>query len=194
MQTIARREQWVRRVITSEDLYGPKMFGVHFHPPGSVPVTLDDVQRHAREQAVLVIDSHKKSLARARQVYETLMNRMLLALNGTPELLRDEQGDYVRGEPTEQFPLGEPQFAPWTGNRESPADVLGKLSASLVRFIGLERQAYGLDVLSINDPAADADTRDSAIKAELSALEDKLNSIAAGKAEPPPPRVEQEEN
>lgn len=192
LETVAREQGWVRRRLTADDIYGSSTFGLRPHDPGAIQPTGDEIRKAAIVQAMQVVQCHRKDVARARALYETLLTRALMALNGTPEVLRDSMGDPILDDDGHEQPL------PWTGNRESPGDLLGKLTGALVRIVGIERQAYGLEVLGVRDiDESDGNSVENSLKNDLAALEDKLDSIAkdkAAQAELPAPPVEKPES
>ncbi len=113
----------------------------------------DDVMRVRRLTQSALIEHHHSSIARLRRLTDRMFDAVTMALDGEvvpPNLL---------------------------SQRESTADLLEKLSRTLVRCIGLERQAYDLDVLSVNeDTPAEGTTESEVVVNE--ALE-QLDSLAA---------------
>jgi hypothetical protein len=116
------------------------------------------------EQAVLsaaqVVSLHRKDVARLRDIASTLVDRLGLELAG--KLLPDPLTGHV---------------LPCRGSRESPADLLEKLSRVMVRTTEIERQAYGLRTFS-----PEAEATDAQLQEELDRLTEQLERAATEKA------------
>ena len=88
-----------------------------------------------------------------------LVDRLGIILSGKP--LTNENGEIM----------------PCLGSRESPADLLEKLSRVMVRSTEIERQAYGLKTFNPETAATDAE-----LQAELDKLTEEVEQIAREKA------------
>lgn len=163
LTTTAKRCGWLRRELQAEDLYGD---GATPTPPALSPLSESTLAERARTQAHSVLGSHRKMIATARIQAEELLSRLTCHLMG-----RDKTGINEEGEPF---------IMPFKAPRESPADVLDKLSKAMVRLVGLERQAFGLEVLL--DPTDGEGEAESAIpKATLESVIKKMDAIASAK-------------
>lgn len=111
----------------------------------------------AEKQQVLsagqIVAVHRQDVARLRSLSATLVDRLGLVLAGKPCEL------------------------PCMGSRESPADLLEKLSRVMVRTTEIERQAYGLKTFAPEQAASDAQ-----LQAELDKLTAEVEEIAARKS------------
>lgn len=114
-----------------------------------------DPNEQALLSAAQVVSVHRKDVASLRTIAATLVDRLALMLSGTP--------------------LPEGMIA--LGSRESPADLLEKLSRVMVRTTEIERQAYGLKTFSPENAATDAQLQE-----ELDRLTADVERIAAEKA------------
>lgn len=134
------------------------------------PPTEEQVQKSvhlfsfdSNEQAVLsaaqVVAMHRKDVARLRSISAILVDRLGIELAGKP--LQDAEGN--------------PLIC--RGSRESPADLLEKLSRVQVRTTEIERQAYGLKTF---DP--DKGATEEELQKELDKLTEEVEQIARDKA------------
>ena len=114
-----------------------------------------DPEEQATLSAANIVAIHRKDVAKLRSIAGTLVERLGHLLGGTP--------------------LPEGQMC--LGSRESPADLLEKLSRVMVRTTEIERQAYGLKTFS-----PEAEATDAQLQEELDSLTDRLNDIAEQKA------------
>lgn len=127
-------------------------------PPGAV--TSEEARKHALLTAVTVIEGHRGQAARLRRLTDTLADRLDL-------LLRDP------AEYASSSTVG-------IGARETPADMLKKLTDVTRQLIQLERQAYGLTAMNPDDDAQD---QTDTLSRQIANLTDALDQQAAKKAE-----------
>ena len=171
LRAVATKFGWTRRTVqpTVEDVFGPRSFGALPAPPGSQPVSLEEVRITARDQARLVLGSHRKDIEDLKSKLNDLMARYEALTCGA-----DPNAPGVEGARVSLLPV--------LGGKESPMDFLLKASQVLVRVVGLERQAYGLDVLvdPNEDPATKAAVADT--KASIEGLWSRVEAVAAQKA------------
>lgn len=116
--------------------------------------SLDPLEEQAMSSA-MVVSIHRRDVARLRTIANTLVERLGLEMAG--EL---------------------PDQTICRGSKESPADLLEKLSRVLVRTTEIERQAYGLKSFDPESAATDA-----AVQTQLDELEKQLETIAHEKAD-----------
>jgi hypothetical protein len=129
--------------------------------PPSEEKVLDTVKLFSfdpEEQQILsaaaVVTVHRKDVARLRSIANTLVERLGLEMSG-----QLPQGSICRG------------------SRESPADLLEKLSRVLVRTTEIERQAYGLKHFDPDQAASDQE-----LQAQLDELTEEMERIALEKS------------
>jgi len=106
----------------------------------------DKVRKAVREALVRDGSSHPRANPADREIEKaatlrgfelvTLHRKDVQQLHGLKRTLADRLSQYLNGE----IPDG-----PFIGEKETPADVLEKLSRVTTRLIPLERQAYALD-------------------------------------------------
>lgn len=154
LRDLAQREGWVKRTPPTED-----------EIMKSVSLFSFDPQEQAVLSAANVVAIHRQDVARLRSISNTLVERLGLELAGKLPVDADNRPIICRG------------------SRESPADLLEKLSRVLVRTTEIERQAYGLKTF---DP--DAAATDAQVQAQLDALEAELEEITKQKADAAPNR------
>ena len=118
-----------------------------------------DPNEQAALSAAQVISLHRKDVARLRSISSTLVDRLGILLSGKPLLDQD----------------GNPMMC--MGSRESPADLLEKLSRVMVRTTEIERQAFGLKTFNPETAATDAE-----LQKELDDLTSQVEAIARDKA------------
>lgn len=147
------------------------------------------IRRLAQAQAVQILQSHRKDVRKLRALLELLSDRAIAALAGAPQMIVIENPKFfVPG--FENDPDYEKQHimvtAPWIGGRESPADLITKLTSTLVRLIGLERQSFGFDVLldpegNPNSATIDGQVGDSV--SDIDKLRERIEQIARKKVD-----------
>lgn len=172
LEGVARKYGWERRAAqpTVEEIFGPRTFGALPAPPGSEPVSLEEIRIAARDQARLILGEHRKDISALKGKLHDLMSRYeALACGANPNV------PGVEG--------SEPPSLPVLGKNESPMDFLAKASQVMLRIVGLERQAYGLDVL-VDPSDADSNVPGSETKVidKQSELWKRLESLATEKA------------
>lgn len=173
LEMVARDKKWERRALTPDDVFGPRNHDSHPLPPGSLVTLNEDARRVAVAQVSAIQESHRSSIRKAKEVHAVLMERMLNALAGNPDVVVRQIDP-----PGTVNPKFEVIDAPWIGGRETPSDVLKKLTDTLFKLIGLERQSFGLDFIS--DPT---DVPPEEANEELSRIEARLDAIAKSKTE-----------
>jgi hypothetical protein len=135
---------------------------VRRHPPTEAQIqrTVSLFSFDADEQLLMsassVVAMHRKDVAKLRTISATLVDRLSLELSG------------------QELPAG---FI-CRGSRESPADLLEKLSRVLVRTTEIERQAFGLKTFNPEQAATDAD-----LQRELDTLTRDVEEMARTKKE-----------
>lgn len=150
--TVAAQKGWVR-----EDRPDPNLVYAAL-PPGAV--SPDEARKHALLTAVTVIEGHRGQAARLRKLADVLAERL--------ELLLTDPDKYASG-----TMVG-------IGARETPADMLKKLTDVTRQLIQLERQAYGLTAMNPDDDAQD---QTDSLSRQIANLTDALDQQAAKKAE-----------
>ena len=138
----------MRRVPPTEDKVQPLVHLFSFDP-----------NEQAAMSAAQVVAMHRKDVARLRTISSTLVDRLGIILAGKE--LKDAEGNQMA----------------CLGSRESPADLLEKLSRVMVRTTEIERQAYGLKAFNPEQTATDAE-----LAAELDKLTEDVERIAKEKA------------
>jgi len=125
LESYANKFNWVRNeVITKKS----QLFAGY--PVSEIPgLSIDDLEDRAALTQAQIINVHRRDVARMRSVTSTILVRLEMMLAGKIEDIVDENGN----------PL------PFIGSRESPADLVGKLSQTMHRTVQIERQAYNLD-------------------------------------------------
>ena len=120
--------------------------------PENFVLSSADIRKAQAIAAIRVTETHRAHIRRVQVLAERL----------TGEL----ESTFDTGEPSSLF-----------GSRESPADVLVKLTASMVRLIALERQVHGLSNDSKQvEPAAEDNS------AQVQSLWDRLDKAIALKS------------
>lgn len=158
LETIVRKYGWQRRAVqpTVEEVYGQRQYGALPAVPNTVVITPDEVRMAARDQARLVLTSHRKDIESLRGKLQDLMSKYEGVMCGQME--RHEV----------------------LGKNESPSDALLKMSQILMRIVGLERQAYGLEVLV--DPTDEAKEKEAQVTKSVNDLWSRVESLARAKA------------
>lgn len=149
----ARTKGWVR--FRKPDDFHEK---AHKAASETVPYLPKELTDHAVLTAAEMISVHRKDAAKLRTISNTLVERLGMIVQGN---LTVEQ---VR----EMVCLGA---------RESPADLLEKLSRVLVRMTELERQAYGLDTF---DPETTA--KEEEVNRTVDELWDRVHELQSEKS------------
>lgn len=129
---------------------------------------------HARTDAEIIAGS-----AQVGFDVVTSHRRDLQQLHGLKRILAGRLATHLQG--------GQPD-GPVLGERESPGDLLEKLSRISARLIPLERQAHNLDEPGSDEPATKSDIRSALTRLDAS-QRDNLRSIAeaiAGEPGGPP--------
>jgi hypothetical protein len=144
----ARNKGWVRNRPPSNL---EKM--AHLAAADTKPYDLDSLTENAVITAKQVVVAHRTDAARIRALSNTIVERLALHLNGQ-EVER-----------------------PFIGARESPADLLEKLSRVQVRMTELERQAYGLATF---DP--DSVAKEEEVNETVKELWDMVHEMQSDKA------------
>lgn len=160
LRTVAQAKGWTRKPISVEDVHGPEIASVEI---GAEPVSPAEVRLVQRMQIGAIVKTHRTMIARARGQTEELLERLGAAMIGQPK--------------TMVTPEGEPIVLPFKSDRESPAELLDKLTKVMVRLVGLERQTYGLDVMQ--EPKFDDANSEAANT--LNAVLDRVDEMARAK-------------
>jgi hypothetical protein len=119
------------------------------------PVFSEDPTEHATISAAHIVQIHRTDVARLRSISSTLVERLSFILSGQLPMSPD-------GNPL-----------PTLGARESPADLLEKLSRVLVRTTEIERQSYGLTTFDPNKQASQEE-----LDRELAEMEAEMERLA----------------
>ncbi len=90
------------------------------------------------EAAVIVVREHRADLRRLRTTTFKLLERTEAFLDGKTLWITNEKGEIIE--------------APFGGGKETPADILEKISRIYVRVQGLERTAFSIDEKVKQDP------------------------------------------
>jgi hypothetical protein len=123
----------------------------------------EDLRKHALLTAGQVVREHRKDVRKLREISAKIVQYLEIELGiGQPE--DGVMPIHARGE------------------KESPADLLEKLSRVMMRTVAIERQAYGLNGLTIT-PDGDADATGDAVAREIADIKSSLNRITAEKRE-----------
>lgn len=159
LATVADQKGWVRLPPPrAEDVFGLATNGHLATPPGDEPAwTPEEAKRAQLIASASVINTHRKDVAKLRGSAALLTERLQLIL------------------------MGESVTLPCLGARESPADLLEKISRVLVRTVQLERQAYNLEAFQQN-PGASDDNLQQAVSDEIAQLRAKVDEVANSKA------------
>lgn len=150
LRRMIRKKGWSKRLPPSEEKVQAAVHLFSFDP-----------LEQATFSAAQVVSVHRTDVARLRSLSSTLVERLGLVLSGQASKIVDAEGN----------PL------PCLGSRESPADLLEKLSRVMVRTTEIERQAYGLKTFNPEVAATDAQLQE-----ELDKLTTELENVAANKA------------
>lgn len=119
----------------------------------------EEIKRHQLLSCATVLSTHRRDIAKLRASSALLTERLQLVL----------YGDEVR--------------LPCLGARESPADLLEKLSRVLVRCVALEREAYGLEAMQQNPGGETSDGgAEKAMEDEIAKLRAMVEDVASSKA------------
>ncbi len=161
LESVARAKGWTRKPITANDVHGADIAPVE---PGQEFVSEAEVRLIQRLQIGAIVKSHRTMVARARGQTEELLERLGAAMLGQP---KTEEVD------------GETRVLPFKADRESPAELLDKLTKVMVRLVGLERQTYGLDVMQ--EPTFDESNNGAEAKSRVESLMDRLDQMARDK-------------
>jgi hypothetical protein len=149
LRALATNNAWIRNLPPAPE----KVYGNVERPLSQDPT------EHAILTAAHVVGLHRKDVARLRTISNTLIERLGLELK-----IRQEGGELPDG------------FI-CRGVRESPADLLEKLSRVLVRTTEIERQAYGLKTFNPSDQA-----NEEQLSHELQELTERVERIAREKS------------
>lgn len=122
----------------------------------------DELKHYAAMGAAMITNIHRRDAAHLRGLTAKLIDRLSHIVDGTVLGLGADGKELV-----------------CLGSRESPADLLEKLSRVTVRVVEIERVTYGLDngMPKEEDPKEQSETM-----TELRGMIDKLESVAATKA------------
>lgn len=125
---------------------------------------IDDLKKTALMTAAQVVTVHRTDVAKLRHNATILIERLGMVITGTEVTL------------------------PCLGARESPADLLEKLSRVLTRTVQLERQSYGLDSMAQNPDGTNSaeEATVQAVNDELATLKRQLDEISNTKAKQSP--------
>jgi hypothetical protein len=164
LQSVARARGWTRKPITADDIHGAAEMGPI--DVGAEPISPAEVRLVQRLQIGAVVKSHRTMIARARGQTEELLERLGAAMIGQPKTAVVD-------------PDGEPVVLPFKADRESPAELLDKLTKVMVRLVGLERQTYGLDVMQ--EPQFDESGNKAEAQDRISGVMDRLDQMARDK-------------
>lgn len=98
-----------------------------------------EIVEAAAARGVEVVRAHRQDIARLRGLSETLANRLerYLLLGAMPEPKTEKE--------REEMEKAQAELGAFIGIRETPGDLLDKLSKTLHRLVPLERQAFSLD-------------------------------------------------
>lgn len=159
LQNRARSVGWAKTVLTMEDQ--ANVFEMAENPrfPADSIFTQEDIKVKALMTAGQVVANHRKDVAKLREMTSNITGRL------EDYLLNDDPSRLVKV----------------LGGKESPADLLEKLSRILTRVVTLEREAYGLGSLTINNE----DGSQEAITKEIRELGERLKLITQQKAQGP---------
>lgn len=139
---------------TPEEVHGVASSG--FIPTDSLPDywSEEELKKAALLTAGQVLDLHRKDIAKLRDLCKTITERLGLYLFGT-ELK-----------------------VPFKSDKESPSDILGKLTKVMAQLTQLERQAFGMSAIEMPG----SDDAEVSLKDELAELEEQIANITKQKA------------
>lgn len=149
----ARSKGWVR--FRKPDDFDSQVHRAASETSSYLPKELTD---HAVLTAAEMIGVHRKDAAKLRTISNTLVERLGMIVEGN--LTNEQMQDMI-----------------CLGARESPADLLEKLSRVLVRMTELERQAYGLDTF---DPETTA--KEEEVSRTVDELWDRVYELQSDKS------------
>lgn len=160
LASVAQERGWTRLPPPRAEELFPLASNGHFALPlpDESTFTPEEIKRHMLLSVATVTNTHKRDIAKLRGTSYLLAERLQLVL------------------------MGEQVTLPCLGGRESPADLLEKLSRVLVRCVQLERQAYNLEAMSQNPGGDGSDTTVVAMNDEIKALRDMVENVASTKA------------
>lgn len=144
LRQVAKEYEWVRGPApTAADIYKSPI-------PGRV-ANSDISDAHITANAVAtvhaILNTHRRDIASLRGNASLLIERLGLLITGTQITL------------------------PCLGARESPADLLEKLSRVVTRVVQMERQSFGLDSMPQN-PGNESNKDDATVQAVMTEMED----------------------
>lgn len=162
LKVVARDYEWVRGPApTAEDIYGksPVPGRLGSSSPSST-FSPEQIAANGIATVQSVLNTHRRDIARVRGLSSLLIDRLGLLLQGTEVTL------------------------PCMGARESPADLVEKLSRVTVRVVQMERQAFGLDSMAQNPDGAGKpdDATVNAVMAEMEEFRQQLDDLSNAKA------------
>lgn len=132
-----------------------------------------DVEMDQVQSSVEVLLSHRTSLRRMRKVADKMLTELESAVNGErPTVTLHDYND--SGESMKPI-------APFSVvmSEKTPADLLEKLSRVMVRLVGLERQAFGLDTML---PPDESENTDLATQSQLHDVFQQLQQLTQSKS------------
>lgn len=144
----------------------------------------DDVKRKVLMTAGQVVKVHREEIAKLRGITTEITDRLL----GFLEATSGEQGDITEldEEGKEQISnknKAVPKFLVIAG-KDSAADLLEKVSRIMVRTTELERQAYGLDSMTI----IPNEEEENQVSRDIKSLAERIRQITSDKAQKVKPK------
>ena len=148
---------WTQEILTPED--EATVLGLAEHPrmPIDSLFSTDDIKRQALMTAGQIVRLHRTDINKMRGMSALIMEKLQLFI---------DTGEH-------QHLLG------FVGAKDSATDLLEKLSRVLTRIVTLERQAYGLETLTI---VPDMDEENQVSK-DIKRLSEQLKQITQAKAQ-----------
>lgn len=167
IKNAAETRGWVREMLRPEDeaevLGAAEIIDAQDSPrfPIDSLFSREDAKRRQLLTAGQVILTHRKDVAQLRDITSNMTNRLAAYLENPND------DDNVKA------------LLKVLGGKESPGDLLEKLSRVMTRVIALEREAYGMSHMTI-DP--DAGTENPVAK-HIEQLHDKIRMLTSDKAQ-----------
>lgn len=158
---------WTQTVLTPEDEADVMAYAEQESPryPIDSLFTPEDVKKNALLTAGQVIRQHRKDIGRLR---ESTM-RMLDAIEGYISTGNASESGILK----------------YLGPKESPSDLIEKISRTMTRYTALERQAYGLDTMAVDNDEGEENPMAKQIR-DLGATLRQITADKAQRVEPTP--------